>query len=104
VEDRTLKTNGPAPPKAPPPIPSNSTEIHPMEQSESRDFIDGRSAIVPEASALVSCFWCERLHPGEHPLAVCHACAATYSTMRSLEMSESYPLSDEPHPLRAAPN
>jgi hypothetical protein len=66
-----------------------------MEQSESRDFIDGRSEIVPEASALVSCSRCERLHPGEHPLAVCPACAARCSTMRLLEMSGSYPLSDE---------
>ena len=66
-----------------------------MEQSEGRDFTDGRSEIVQEASPLVSCFWCERLHPGEHPLSVCPACAARYSTMRSLEMSGSYPLSDE---------
>ena len=43
---------------------------------------------------LVSCFWCERLHPGDHPLAVCPACAGRYSTLRSLEMSGSYPLSD----------
>ena len=66
-----------------------------MEQSESRDFTDGRSEIVQEAPLLVSCFWCKRLHPGEHPLSVCPACAAKYSTMRSLEMSGSYPLSDE---------
>jgi hypothetical protein len=66
-----------------------------MEHSETRDFTDGWSKIVQEASPLVSCFWCERLHPGEHPLAVCPACAARYSTMRSLEMSGPYPLSDE---------
>jgi rubrerythrin len=52
-----------------------------MEQSEGRDFTDGRSEIVQEASPLVSCFWCERLHPGEHPLSVCPACAARYSIM-----------------------
>jgi rubrerythrin len=47
-----------------------------MEHSENRDFTDGRSEIVQEALPLVSCFWCERLHPGEHPLSVCPACAA----------------------------
>jgi hypothetical protein len=66
-----------------------------MEQSEGRNFTDDRSEIVQEASPLVSCFWCKRLHPGEHPLSVCPACAARYLTMRSLEMSGSYPLSDE---------
>jgi diacylglycerol O-acyltransferase len=66
-----------------------------MEQSEGRDFIDGRSEIVREAPPLVSCFWCERLHPGEHPLSVCPACAARCSTTRSLKMSGPYALSDE---------
>ena len=65
-----------------------------MEHSETRNFPDGGSEIVQEASPLVSCFWCERLHPGEHPLAVCPACAARYSAMRSLEMSGPYPLSE----------
>jgi CheY-like chemotaxis protein len=66
-----------------------------MEHGESQDVTDGGSEIVQEASSLVSCFWCERLHPGEHPLAVCPACVARYSAMRALEMSESYSLSDE---------
>ncbi len=66
-----------------------------MEHSETLNFAGGGSEIVQRASPLVSCFWCERLHPGEHPLAVCPACAARYSTMRSLEMSGSYPLSGE---------
>ena len=66
-----------------------------MEQSESREFTEGRSETGQEAPPLVSCFWCERLHPGEHPLSVCPACTARYSTMQSLEMSGSYPLSDE---------
>jgi hypothetical protein len=48
-----------------------------MQHSEPRDFPDGASEIVQEASPLMSCFWCERLHPGEHPLAVCPACAAS---------------------------
>jgi hypothetical protein len=65
-----------------------------MEQSKGR-VSEGRSEILREAAPLVSCFWCERLHPGEHPLSVCPACAARYSTLRSLEMSGSYPLSDE---------
>lgn len=42
--------------------------------------------------ALVSCFWCERLHPGKHPLSVCGPCASRYATMAMLEMSGSYPL------------
>ncbi len=66
-----------------------------MEQSEGRNFTDRWSVTVQEAPPLVSCFWCERLHPGEHPLSVCPTCAASYSTMRSLEMSGSYTLSDE---------
>ena len=66
-----------------------------MEQSESPGFTDRASEIVREAPLLVSCFWCERLHPGEHPLSVCPACAARYSIMRSLEMNGSYPLSHE---------
>jgi len=66
-----------------------------MEHSETLNFPGGGSEIVQRASPLVSCFWCERLHPGEHPLAVCPACAARYSTMRSLEMSGPHPLSDE---------
>ncbi len=49
-----------------------------MEQSEGRDFSDGPPEIVQEASLLVSCFWCERPHLGEHPLSVCPACAARY--------------------------
>jgi len=44
---------------------------------------------------LVSCFWCERIHRGEHALAVCPTCRARLSTMRLLGMSGSYPLSDE---------
>jgi hypothetical protein len=66
-----------------------------MEHSEGRDFTDGQSEIVQEVLPLTSCFWCERLHPGEHPLSVCPGCAARYSTMRSLEMSGSYPLNNE---------
>ena len=51
--------------------------------------------LAPAGSGqLVSCFWCERVHLGEHPLSVCSVCSASYSTLRSLEMSGSYPLSD----------
>jgi hypothetical protein len=50
---------------------------------------------VENTSILVSCFWCERLHPGELPLSVCPECATRYSTMRSLEMRGSYPLDAE---------
>jgi len=50
---------------------------------------------VSSAVPLASCFWCERLHPAAQPLSVCAACVARLSTMRSLEMSGCYPLSDE---------
>lgn len=66
-----------------------------MERDHDRDFPDARSEIVKAAPQLVGCFWCERLHPGEHPLSVCPACVARFSTMRSLEMSGAYPLNDE---------
>jgi hypothetical protein len=66
-----------------------------MEHSEGQSFTDGRSEILQEAPPLVSCFWCGRLHSGEHALSVCPHCAERYSTVRSLEMSGSYPLSDE---------
>jgi hypothetical protein len=49
-----------------------------MQQSENRDVTDSRSEIVQDASLLVSCFWCERIHPGDHPLSVCPACAARW--------------------------
>jgi hypothetical protein len=66
-----------------------------MEECERRELTGNSSEIGQEVPPLVSCFWCERLHPGEHPLSVCSACTAGFSTMRSLEMSGSFPLSDE---------
>jgi len=69
-----------------------------MEQSEGRDFSDGPPGIVQEALLLVSCISCGRLHRAEHPLEfnpICSTCAARSSTMRSLEMNGSHPLSDE---------
>lgn len=66
-----------------------------MEPREYRDFTDGGSQIVQAESPLVSCFWCGRLHRGEHLLSVCPVCSEKYATMRSLEMSGPYPLSDE---------
>ena len=69
-----------------------------MKQTEGRNSTaktGSRAEIVRRASPLVSCFWCERLHPAEHPLSVCSACAARYWTLRSLEMGGSYPLNDE---------
>jgi len=65
-----------------------------MEQSDRREFTETRAEIVGEAQ-IVTCFWCERLHPGRHPLAVCPACTSRFSTMRSLEMRGSFPLNDE---------
>ena len=44
---------------------------------------------------LVTCFWCERSHPGDYALSICPECTARYSMMRSLEMYGSYPLDDE---------
>jgi len=66
-----------------------------METSERRELTENSSEIGREVPPLVRCFWCERVHPGEHPLSVCSACAAGFSTVRSLEMSGSFPLSDE---------
>jgi hypothetical protein len=66
-----------------------------MEDCERRELTENRSEIGQEVPPLVSCFWCQRLHPGEHPLSVCPACTAGFSTLRSLEMSGSLPLSDE---------
>lgn len=51
--------------------------------------------VVENRSTLMNCFWCEQLHPALLSLSVCPECAAGYSTMRSLEMSGSYPLDDE---------
>jgi len=42
----------------------------------------------------VRCFWCDRIHVGPHPLAVCAVCRASYETLRSLDMRGSYVLSD----------
>lgn len=53
---------------------------------------EGRKAAAP---SLASCFWCEVLHPAEQPLSVCPVCTARLATMRSLEMSGSYPLNGE---------
>ncbi len=55
---------------------------------------DTRDRSLPD-SGLVNCFWCECLHPGEHPLSVCGACTARYATLRMLEMSGSYPLTED---------
>jgi len=45
-----------------------------------------------------SCFWCEGLHPAEHPLSVCPPCVGTYGAARfpmgPLEMSGSFALDD----------
>jgi hypothetical protein len=65
-----------------------------MEQSESGRFTQRPLESGREASPLVSCFWCQQLHPAEHPLSVCPACTARYATLRSLEMSGSFPLSN----------
>jgi len=91
-EQRNRETNGPTPSKAAPaPAPPNAPSPIPWI------FTEPLCAVPPlqDASPIVRCFWCEQLHLGEHPLSVCPACAARYATLRSLEMSGSYPLSDE---------
>ena len=50
-----------------------------MEQDERGEFAESRAEIEEEAP-IVSCFWCERLHRGRHPLSVCPECAARFST------------------------
>ncbi len=64
------------------------------EPREGRNLGGGASVLAQEAPPLVSCFWCDLRHPGEHALAVCPACTGRYRTLGSLEMSGSYPLSD----------
>ena len=66
-----------------------------MEKCEGRELTKDRSDNRREVPPLVRCFWCERLHAGEHPLSVCAACTARFPTMRSLEMSGAFPLNDE---------
>jgi hypothetical protein len=63
-----------------------------MHGNPIRDFSDGQPETTHDATQLVSCFWCERLHAGNHPLSVCPACLANYATLRALEMRGSYPL------------
>jgi len=43
--------------------------------------------MIGMTSDLVRCFWCGRLHRGDHALSVCPECTARYSTIRALEMS-----------------
>jgi hypothetical protein len=77
-----------------------------MDQIDSRKLTEGQLRTGRKALPLMSCFWCERLHPGEHPLSVCAACTARLSTMKSLEMSGAYPLSNDAidaRLLRASP-
>jgi hypothetical protein len=69
-----------------------------MEQREDGDSSGNASEIIHEALLLVSCACCENLHRAQRPLEfdpVCATCAANRATLQSLEMSGSYPLSDE---------
>ncbi len=56
---------------------------------------DRRSTPPQQKPSLASCFWCDQPHPAAHPLSVCPVCTASFSTMRSLEMVGSFPLTDE---------
>lgn len=88
MEDRKRHRGmiGPAPPPLPadPPVSPNLLGAIPRISTASRP-----------ALQLVRCFWCEFHHPGRHPLAVCPACTARYASMRSPELSGSFPLSDK---------
>ena len=53
------------------------------------------SSTAREAAPPASCFWCERLHPGEHSLSVCPACVFGYMMLRSLAMSAPDSLTNE---------
>lgn len=59
----------------------------------------GESRASPARQHPSSCFWCERLHPSEHPLSICPSCLEALSAVRfpmgSLGMSGFYPLRDE---------
>jgi hypothetical protein len=84
-----------------------------MHGDRIRNFSDGQPETTHHVTQLVSCFWCERIHVGKHPLSVCPACvasrptqdgsaraangaqrapSASYSTLRLLKMAGSHPL------------
>ena len=56
---------------------------------------DGDRRPGAEDLSVVSCFWCERLHPGAHLLSVCPLCLGNFAILRSLEMTGPYPLTDD---------
>lgn len=90
---------GPAPPNVPGPIPwiAEGTAQSPSSRARAKvlALLQERRPTTQAAGPFMSCFWCERLHRGAHPLSVCPVCTAKFATMRSLEMRGSYPLSDE---------
>lgn len=98
-EDRIPATNSPEPLQpAPTPLPGKVPGPLPWiatQPIERLDVVCDGSASVQEVATPVSCFWCDRLHRGAHPLSVCPACTARYATLQSLEMSGSYQLSDQ---------
>jgi hypothetical protein len=65
-----------------------------------RGLFDGDHAFLPDCLHCLgedahrirdfSCFWCERIHAGKHPLSVCPECVARYSTLHLLKMRGSY--------------
>ena len=66
-----------------------------MQDSESGEVAGRRGEIVRDA-VLVTCIWCQRLHPPQHPLEfhpVCPVCAERYP-LGSLPMSGSHALTD----------
>src|SRR5690606_3113785 len=89
----------PAPPMVPGPIPwiAEGTVQPASSRAPAKilELLQKRERPPQAAGPFVSCFWCERLHRGAHPLSVCRVCTARFSMMRSLEMRGSYPLTDE---------
>jgi hypothetical protein len=69
-----------------------------MHDDRIRRFSDGEPGKTDDLTQFVTRFWCERIHAGKHPLSVCPDCVDSYSTLRSLKTSASYPLNlGSPH-------
>lgn len=66
-----------------------------MQHNQEQLFHTHQPAIGNDPFLRASCFWCERVHLGAHPLSICPACTATQSTLQSLEMSGPFALTDE---------
>jgi len=66
-----------------------------MQHNEEQLFHNSQATVANDLFLSASCFWCERVHPGAHPLSICPACTVTQATLQSLEMSGPFALTDE---------